>query len=224
MRITQTLPAALLLTGAVAQTPVPTPVNPLPKNQTGYYPNKTGYQGNKSAKTVVTTVTEDYVFYCPGPTKYLHKNVTYTATGPTYLTVTNCPCTATYTEHPQPTYYPPVVKTTFQGNKTHVVTYPPIEVPPPPGKPISPPPPPGTPAPPPVLPPSPQSPAPPVPAGSAPPAGTPQEKPQPPPSGLPTGAREEEAGPTSAGPTAAGAKVSSGFGALVIAGVAALFL
>ncbi|KAF4972475.1 hypothetical protein FZEAL_9586, partial [Fusarium zealandicum] len=194
MRFTEVLPAALLLPGAAAQTPGPYSTQSfatkVPDRNTTKTPVKTDtvYYSAATGATVVSTFTDDYVFYCPEPTKFLHRNVTYTVTTPTYLTITNCPCTVTYTQNPQPTY-PPVIKTTFRGNKTEVVTYPPTIVPTPPGKPVSPPQPPGKPAVPPVVP-VPQPPAAPIysplpPGQSAPPpvAPIPQPpgKPVPPP-------------------------------------------
>ncbi|KAI5867248.1 hypothetical protein GGS23DRAFT_547510 [Durotheca rogersii] len=51
--------------------------------------------------TAWTTVfTTDYTTYCPSPTTFSHHNVTYTATSETTITVTNCPCTVTYTKPP----------------------------------------------------------------------------------------------------------------------------
>ncbi|KAH7152241.1 hypothetical protein B0J13DRAFT_658600 [Dactylonectria estremocensis] len=47
--------------------------------------------------TRTTTVYGSYTFYCPEPTTFIHKNATYTVSKPTYLTITNCPCTVTYT-------------------------------------------------------------------------------------------------------------------------------
>ncbi|KAF5545209.1 cell wall SED1 [Fusarium phyllophilum] len=65
--------------------------------------------GSSTAATLVTTITSDYSFYCPEPTTFHHKNLTYTATEPTYLTITNCPCTVTYTQNtksPEAVVYP----------------------------------------------------------------------------------------------------------------------
>ncbi|KAI0851576.1 hypothetical protein F5Y00DRAFT_12946 [Daldinia vernicosa] len=59
---------------------------------------------------VWTTVVEtDYTTYCPSPTTFAWHNVTYTATTETTLTITNCPCTVTYSQPPPVTItsYPP---------------------------------------------------------------------------------------------------------------------
>ncbi|KAM5342453.1 hypothetical protein ACJ41O_013419 [Fusarium nematophilum] len=221
MRLSQPFTsAALLLSGAAAgytpgpfanRTFTPAPIHP----QTQYY---TG----KAAETIVTTVTDNYVFYCPEPTKYVHKNVTYTATTATFLTITNCPCTVTYTQYPQPTY-PPVVKTTMHGDKTEVVTYPPPVVPPTPGKPIYPPPPPGKPAP-----PAPGLPSPPPPVQPVNPVSPP---PLPPATGPATTVAPAQpsrtvpaAVPSAAGGPNAGGNPKAGMGALVVAGVAAMVI
>lgn len=50
--------------------------------------------------TNVTTSTEvvtQYTTYCPEPTTFTEGNKTYTATEPTTITVTDCPCTRTHT-------------------------------------------------------------------------------------------------------------------------------
>ncbi|EXK41744.1 hypothetical protein FOXG_02043 [Fusarium oxysporum f. sp. lycopersici 4287] len=91
MKIFQTFSAVVLIRGVAAgsflmMSPVPKP--PF-KNETEH----------TTAKTIVTTITSDYSFYCPEPSTFHHKNVTYTATEPTYLTITNCPCTVTYTQN-----------------------------------------------------------------------------------------------------------------------------
>ncbi|KAI4860757.1 hypothetical protein F4820DRAFT_435956 [Hypoxylon rubiginosum] len=75
---------------------------------------------------VWTTVIEtDYTTYCPSPTTFAWNNVTYTATSATTVTITNCPCTVTYstppvittTSYPKPTYYP-------TGSVGTTITYP----------------------------------------------------------------------------------------------------
>ncbi|KAI1771932.1 hypothetical protein F4818DRAFT_428344 [Hypoxylon cercidicola] len=75
---------------------------------------------------VWTTVIEtDYVTYCPAPTTFAWNNVTYTATSATTLTITNCPCTITYstptlittTAYSTPTFYP-------TGTAGTTITYP----------------------------------------------------------------------------------------------------
>lgn len=42
-------------------------------------------------------VVESYTTYLPEATTLVENNQTYTVTGPTNLTVTNCPCTRTHT-------------------------------------------------------------------------------------------------------------------------------
>ncbi|KAI6783025.1 uncharacterized protein J7T54_002187 [Emericellopsis cladophorae] len=68
----------------------------------------TGVEDVKTPVATVTVVTTDYELYCPGPTTFIHKNATYTATTETTLTITNCPCTIT-------TVLPPAVTTTVSG-------------------------------------------------------------------------------------------------------------
>jgi hypothetical protein len=102
--------AVLFTTTALAATPVPmsTPIT------TEVY-------------TVTTTYTSDYVFYCPSATVFTHKNATYTATSATWLTITNCPCTVTYTSDPYATV-PQVVSTVTSDGVVATVTYPPTLV------------------------------------------------------------------------------------------------
>ncbi|KAI2608624.1 uncharacterized protein GGS25DRAFT_491033 [Hypoxylon fragiforme] len=67
--------------------------------------------------TVWTTVVEtDYTTYCPSATTFAWKNVTYTATTETTLTITNCPCTVTYSQPP------PVTTTSYATTPTYVPT------------------------------------------------------------------------------------------------------
>ncbi|KAF5711658.1 cell wall SED1, partial [Fusarium mundagurra] len=91
MKIYKAFSAVVLIRGITAKSvPVMSPVPKPPfKNQTEH----------STAATLVTTITSDYSFYCPEPTTFHHKNLTYTATEPTYLTITNCPCTVTYTQN-----------------------------------------------------------------------------------------------------------------------------
>ncbi|EMT63890.1 hypothetical protein NOF04DRAFT_20482 [Fusarium oxysporum II5] len=91
MKIFQAFSAIVLIRGVAAGSfPMMSPVPKPPfKNETEH----------ATAKTFVTTITSDYSFYCPEPSTFHHKNVTYTATEPTYLTITNCPCTVTYTQN-----------------------------------------------------------------------------------------------------------------------------
>jgi hypothetical protein len=85
----------------------------------------------------VTVVTTDYTTYCPvscsvpdsayqiltspqSATTFIHRNVTYTATEATTLTITNCPCQIA-------THYPaPVVET--HSDTTVTVTQTPVTV------------------------------------------------------------------------------------------------
>ncbi|TKX21437.1 hypothetical protein C1H76_6511 [Elsinoe australis] len=58
----------------------------------------TGPASGDAAAQGVTTVTEvvsSYTTYCPGATSVVQNGQTYVATGPTVLTITNCPCTVT---------------------------------------------------------------------------------------------------------------------------------
>ncbi|CRK13311.1 hypothetical protein HYQ45_010409 [Verticillium longisporum] len=48
-----------------------------------------------------TVVTTAYETYCPLPTTFGYKNVTYTVTEPKTVTISNCPCTIIET-HPAP--------------------------------------------------------------------------------------------------------------------------
>ncbi|KAH7172154.1 hypothetical protein DER46DRAFT_656803 [Fusarium sp. MPI-SDFR-AT-0072] len=101
MKIFQALSAVVLIKGVAAGSfPMMSPVPKPPfKNETEH----------TTAKTLVTTITSDYSFYCPEPTTFHHKNVTYMATEPAYLTITNCPCTVTYmqnTKSPGTAVYP----------------------------------------------------------------------------------------------------------------------
>jgi outer membrane biosynthesis protein TonB len=149
-----------------------------------------------SAEVVtVTTVVDQYTTYCPGPTVIAHKNVTYTATTETILTITNCPCTITTT-------LPPIVPTSAAPKPL-----PPAPKPEPPAPKPEPP----APAPKPPAPaPQPPAPAPPAPEQSTQPAPEPE---------TPTQVVPTE--PVTV-PTAAADKAQAGLGALVIAGVAAL--
>ncbi|KAH7140461.1 hypothetical protein B0J13DRAFT_624325 [Dactylonectria estremocensis] len=61
------------------------------------------------------------------PTTFIHKNATYTVSKPTYLTITNCPCTVTYTTplYPVTTGY----ATLTTDGKTTTIAYPPTNPP-----------------------------------------------------------------------------------------------
>ncbi|OWT42909.1 hypothetical protein VFPPC_17898 [Pochonia chlamydosporia 170] len=55
------------------------------------YPNTTSVA---TANIVYTTeVVTALTTYCPAPTTLTHGSKTYTVTGPTTLTITDCPCT-----------------------------------------------------------------------------------------------------------------------------------
>ncbi|KAF5018024.1 hypothetical protein F66182_10019 [Fusarium sp. NRRL 66182] len=200
MKTTQTLPAAMLLTIVAA--------GPSPDGPPVLHPEVNHAVSNQTAKTVVTTISTDYIFYCPEPTEFRHKGVTYTATVPTYLTITNCPCTVTHTRSPGAPIYPTVAPG-------------PPAPPPAPEKPA----PPAPPAPP-MLPssvPVPEQPAPPsAPSQPAPPApeqpAVPPPQASPPAPVAPTGTAPAEI------PVAAASKANSGLGALAVAGIAALVI
>jgi hypothetical protein len=88
------LTAAQNSTAYVNSTPVeppifrtPIPIRPPPTNTT--LPPKHGYHN----ATVV--VVKSYTIWCPEPTVIVVNHQSYTATGPTMLTITNCPCTIT---------------------------------------------------------------------------------------------------------------------------------
>ncbi|KAI0380812.1 hypothetical protein F5Y04DRAFT_256766 [Hypomontagnella monticulosa] len=82
---------------------------------------------------VWTTVVEtDYTTYCPSPTTFAWHNVTYTATSETTITITNCPCTVTYSQPPPvtTTSYPPTLLPTggttsypYTNSTPTVITY-----------------------------------------------------------------------------------------------------
>ncbi|KAG8628625.1 hypothetical protein KVT40_002490 [Elsinoe batatas] len=55
-----------------------------------------GFNPNDANRTVsVTQVVQSFTTFCPGPTTLVYNGQSYVATGPTVLTVTNCPCTVT---------------------------------------------------------------------------------------------------------------------------------
>ncbi|KAH7008300.1 hypothetical protein EDB80DRAFT_716223 [Ilyonectria destructans] len=102
----------------------------------GYYPTPAGTIHTEVVTGVATltkTVTDDYVYWCPEPTTFIHKNATYTAPGPTWVTITNCPCTITYTEpaYTASTYSPDCVTITTEGTVI-TLTNPPTNAPIPP--------------------------------------------------------------------------------------------
>ncbi|KAG9255428.1 uncharacterized protein F5Z01DRAFT_635700 [Emericellopsis atlantica] len=84
----------------------------------------TGVEDVKTPVATVTVVTTDYEVYCPGPTTFIHKNATYTATTETTITITNCPCTIT-------TVLPPAVTTTVSGEPGEESGVPTVIQPPP---------------------------------------------------------------------------------------------
>ncbi|KAF2227241.1 hypothetical protein BDZ85DRAFT_988 [Elsinoe ampelina] len=55
-----------------------------------------GFNPNDANRTVsITEVVQSFTTFCPGPTTLVYNGQSYVATGPTVLTVTNCPCTVT---------------------------------------------------------------------------------------------------------------------------------
>lgn len=66
MRLTQTIPAALLLKRAVAQTPGPGPaaVTPVPDPAIRNQSNNAGPPG-PDPHGIVSVITDDYLVYCP---------------------------------------------------------------------------------------------------------------------------------------------------------------
>ncbi|KAI0011109.1 hypothetical protein F4779DRAFT_575031 [Xylariaceae sp. FL0662B] len=74
--------------------------------------------------TIWTTVyTTDFTTYCPSPTTFAWKNVTYTATTATTITITNCPCTITYSQ-PPPITTTSCPETTIPSGTGGITTYP----------------------------------------------------------------------------------------------------
>lgn len=72
------------------RTPIPViPVIPTNSTRPGQ-PGKPGYNNG-----TVVVVVKSYTIWCPEPTVVVVKGKSYTATGPTMLTITNCPCTIT---------------------------------------------------------------------------------------------------------------------------------
>lgn len=74
------------------RTPQAVPVIPvIPTNSTWpVQPGKPGYNNG-----TIVVVVKSYTIWCPEPTVVVVKGKSYTATGPTMLTITNCPCTIT---------------------------------------------------------------------------------------------------------------------------------
>lgn len=54
-----------------------------------------------------TIVVPAYTTFCPSPTTWSYRNITYTVTEPTTIIISNCPCTITSAHKP-----PPVITTT----------------------------------------------------------------------------------------------------------------
>ncbi|CCT66092.1 uncharacterized protein FFUJ_03089 [Fusarium fujikuroi IMI 58289] len=202
--------SAVVLMKGVAAGSVPM-ISPVPKP-----PFRNGTE-HSTAETLVTTITSDYSFYCPEPTTFHHKNLTYTATEPTYLTITNCPCTVTYTQNTKPSgtvVYPTATPSQPMPPKPPVMSSSTPAPPLPPGKPV-PPPTKATPSPTKATVPATGTlPPPPPPSIPGQPA-VPPSRAAPPPVN-PTGTIEASV------PSAAANKVSGSFGAFVLAGVAAL--
>jgi len=171
------------LTKPLISVPGPTGVSP-----TGVSPPIVG-----NATWVTTSVTA-YTTVCPGPTSVVQGNQTYTATGSTTLTITNCPCTVSYPASSVSTSYMttycPSSTTLVIGSSTYSLssgtTTIPVQT---------------------VVPASPPTP-------TAPAVGTPTAP--------VVGASTTPASPSTTGPVQAnnGAKVGSGIGALAIAGFA----
>ncbi|KAH8664276.1 hypothetical protein BX600DRAFT_512330 [Xylariales sp. PMI_506] len=67
--------------------------------------------GTGSGGYTTTVITTDYETYCPSPTTFAFYNVTYTVTTPCTVTITNCPCTLSYTTPP------PVTTTSYYTAK-----------------------------------------------------------------------------------------------------------
>lgn len=57
-----------------------------------------GFGGGNSGQAYTTEVVQSYTTYCPSPTTFAQGSHTYTVTGPTTLTITDCPCTITRSE------------------------------------------------------------------------------------------------------------------------------
>ncbi|RKL36786.1 hypothetical protein BFJ72_g7987 [Fusarium proliferatum] len=133
MKIYKAFSAVVLMRGVAAGS-VPM-ISPVPKP---HFRNGTEHS---TAETLVTTITSDYSFYCPEPTTFHHKNLTYTATEPTYLTITNCPCTVTYTQNTKPSgtvVYPTAPPSQPMPPKPQVMSSSTPAPPLPPGKPVPP--------------------------------------------------------------------------------------
>ncbi|KAM0333005.1 hypothetical protein ACHAQA_001662 [Verticillium albo-atrum] len=144
-----------------------------------------------------TVVTTAYETYCPLPTTFGYKNVTYTVTTPTTVTITNCPCTIIESQPPPITStsvwcptpsYPAGNTTIYPPPKTTTSIY---TIVPPPETHIS---------------------------GVTPVVSHPTVVPVPP---TVVHVSPTESGPVTV-PTAAAGKVAAGFGAVVVAGVVAL--
>lgn len=70
--------------------PIIIPPNAINGSKPGVQPGKPGFTNG-----TVVVIVKSYTTYCPEPTVVVVKGQSYTATGPTMLTITNCPCTFT---------------------------------------------------------------------------------------------------------------------------------
>lgn len=65
--------------------------------------------GETGGVTWTTDVVTEFTTYCPYSTTWAFKNTTYTVSTPTTITITNCPCTISYTKTPHTTASPTLV-------------------------------------------------------------------------------------------------------------------
>ncbi|KAF4498332.1 Cell wall SED1 [Fusarium agapanthi] len=217
MKFYKTLSAVVLIRGVAAGS-VPM-MSPIPKPP---FKNETKHS---TAETLVTTITSDYSFYCPEPTTFHHKNLTYTATEPTYLSITKHKVTCHSRLSHGPPGQPMIPTPPVMSSSAPAPPLPPSKPAPPPTKatvPYSEPSPPKA-----TVPAAGTLPPPPPPEvsvsapGSPPPPSIPGQPAVPPsraapPPVNPTGTIEASV------PSAAANKVSGSFGAFVLAGIAAL--
>ncbi|KAH6666861.1 putative clock-controlled protein 6 [Halenospora varia] len=161
---------------------------------------------NATIPIVWTTATlTAYTTYCPEPTTVVHGNKTYTATTATTLTITNCPCTVSYpattsttiTLSYLTTYCPAPTTITYSSSTYPVSTPGTVTIPIVTVTPI------------PASPPTPSAPAPTTVATVA-------------PIGTPIAPSATTTGPVQV--TAAAGRTEAGFGALAVAGLAAMLL
>lgn len=78
----------------------------------------------------VTTTVSSFVTVCPAATTFTYNSKTYTATASQTITITDCPCTVSYTSKPATvtvssyTTYCPAPTTIVTGGSTYVATTP----------------------------------------------------------------------------------------------------